>query len=326
MSLKNLIKSTLASMIIVGISTPVMPANALATDDASQSLESIECLSNPLATFDNPQEPKIEIPELTRRYRGYWLSKEEFEHVKSHIKSGKLRKRNIPSYLGFVSLMRYKPLIDFVAGYYGLNPMQVLEVINQETEFNIRIKGKDGERGIGQKMESTAKVLVDNVSNQDHELYYPFFKDDYSFKKLSTDYKLNIILTAAMILTAHSNLNKSLEMAEMTREDLAEKVDELGQKNTFLYLRKDKSDKFHQYNITYRMRKRIHNFWKENDAELRNLDYLAYNGGKDCVTNLLRKQLISEVLQVNFYGYSRKKEGVEKFLALYKETFDSEDK
>ena len=65
------------------------------------------------------------------------------------------------------------------------------------------------------------------------------------------------------------------------------------------------------------MRNKINKFWRENEVDLRDLDYLTYNGGKGCIANLLRRKAVSEVLQINFYHYSERKEDVETFLTLY---------
>ncbi|MFH0752615.1 MAG: transglycosylase SLT domain-containing protein [archaeon] len=323
MTLKTLFNSTLASIVLAATAAPYTQAETI-KDPKENAITTefhpdLEVISKPIHHFDDTVvEPKMNIPELTKKYRGYWLSEEEYNQAVSHVKSGMLKRYEIDPYLGFVALMRHKPLIDFVAEHYGLDPMQLLEIINQETAFNISIRGESGERGIGQKMESTANVLVDNITNPEHELYYSHLdKHDYRFHKLSTDYRLNIILTAAMIKTAHSNLEDILEKRDMTREDLAQKVKTIGQKDTFWYLRKKKSKTFDYYNVTWKMRNKINKFWKENDVDLRDLDYLTYNGGNGCIANLLRKKVVSEVLQINFYHYSERKDDVENFLTLY---------
>lgn len=312
MSLKTIISSALASAIMA--TAPYATADE--TPAVLESFDQEGLIDNPVESCG--LEPSIELPELTKRYHSYWLSEKEFEHVGSHVKSGMLSRYQRSSYLGFIALMRHKPLIDFMACYYGLDSRQVLDVINQETAFSIRARGKSGERGIGQNMKRSAKVLVDNLSNPGHELYYPYLdREDYSFEKLSSDYRLNIITTAAMIRTAHSDMEQILAKRDMTREELAQAVKAIGQEDTFWHLRKRKSTAYWYYIVGSRAKKRINNFWKENDADLIDLDYLVYNGGKDCVTNLLRRRVISEVLQFNFYSYSKKKKDLDYFLSLY---------
>jgi len=318
MRFRQLLNSTLASIMIAAA-----PAKA---DDVNDFFNNSESYKKNLACFiDSLEEsirdlgePNAELKDLTKHYNRYWLTEEEYAEVRDHVKSGLLKSYEIQPYLGFMALMRHNQMINYMAMHYNLDPMQILEVINQESSFNIRIRGASGERGIGQKMPGTAKALVDRITDPKDELYYPYLdKEDYTFKKLSSDYRLNIILTAAMIRTAHSNLDEALKEQGMTREDLTKKVKEAGKKETFWYLANKKNDKFDYYHITPRMRQKINKFWKENDVEPRDLDYLAYNGGPSAVSNLLMRMSVSEVLQVNFYNYSRRKDDVQYFMSLY---------
>ncbi len=348
MSPKNIIPGTLVSLMLATTPVQTACADALATEKQeevdiekiNQEFENSEGFSEHLSEFisgiedlitDLEGEPEIKIPKLTKKYHGYWLSEEEYKQVKAYRSSKVIEGENgekiklksalqdyeIVPYLGFIALMRHKPLIDFIADYYELDPMQILEVMNQETAFNIRAKGGDGERGIGQKMKDTARELVKKVTNPEHELHCPYLdKDDYRFWKLSSDYRLNIILIAAMIRNAHSDLEAVLEEKDMTREELAEKVKEIGQNDTFWYLRKI-SKKFNYYGMTKKRGRAINNFWEKNDVKLRDLDYLTYNGGRRAIKNLFRRRTIGEVLIANFTAYSRNKETVKRFMSLY---------
>ncbi len=318
MSLKTIISSALASAVLVTTTPYATSETEEVCAESYQEPPGILELQDIFAESCG-FEPRIELPKLTKNHYGYWLRNEEFKHVSSYMKDGLLDKKSAKSYIGFIALMRHKPLIDFISCYYGLDSRQILDMINQETGFSIRGRGKSGERGIGQNMERSAKALVDNLTNPDHELYYPYLnQEDYSFEKLSSDYRLNIIMTAAMIRTAHSELEQILAERDMTREELAQTVKEIGQEDTFWHLRKKKSTTYWYYIVSSRTKRRINEFWKENDANPIDLDYLAYNGGKYCVENLLKRGVVSEVLQINFYGYNRKKESLNHFLSLYR--------
>lgn len=336
MGLKNIIPSTLLSL---ALATP-MSANAPITQ--KQEMDDLETIcQGPENT--NKTEPEIKKPHLTEKFCHSWqnekycyfLSEEEQEHIDAvksfrpiECKEGEpelplANYQTIP-YAGFVALMRHKPLIDFVADHYELEPNQIMEIMNHETGFNIQMKGADGERGLGQIMEGTAKRLINKVTNSDHPLFYPYIdKKDCKFQKLSTDYRLNIILTAAMVKTAQADFEDVLAGRDLTKQELAKKIRKIGQKDTLWHLRNKKSKRFSFYDISDDRRKRINRFWRDNPAEETGLFYLVYNGGRGSIGNLLKKErkAVAEVLLTNFTAYSKNKETINqfnKFIQLHK--------
>lgn len=264
------------------------------------------------------EEPAISQLSLTKKYRYYWLSDREYNFVQDQIDCGLVEKSTVDSYLGFVVLMRYKPLIDFVTDYYDVDQKQFLNVINQESAFSIGIRGISGERGIGQVMPKTASTLLGRLTDPEDSLYYPFLdKESFSFRKLSGDYRLNIILIAAMLSSSHSSLDDILEEEGMAREDFAAKIIDLGKVNDFKYLKKRSMSKFRHYHVNFKLRERINEFWASNSPTVDDINYLVYNGGENSVKNLLREGRVSEILQVNFYTYMMKKQNTEYFIEIY---------
>ncbi len=272
-------------------------------------------------------EPVLEMPELTRKYKGYFLTEEEYSQVRSYMVSGRLKKDEIKQYLGFVSLMRHEKLINFVASYYDMDPMSIFHVINQESAFQIKAIGPFKERGLGQHTSDKAKLLINKVTDPESELYYPYLeRKNFTFTKLSKDYKLDIIMIAAGLKVAECNLEMALEEEGMTRGGLAGNVKELGSKSGFSYLKKGDNTDFKFYRISKRFVKRMNKLWKSYEIDEKDLTYMAYNGGKNSVHNLLRKRIISEVLLINLTNYSGRKYIVDNFLDLYYDLQDEETK
>jgi len=306
MSLKSIVNSALAS---IAISTA---APAYANEDVPIVMEDIRYY------LENMHEPKIELPVRDVKYKGYWISKEEYDSIIHHVNDGSLASGEIKQYLGFVSLMRYHELLDFVADYYEVDRNMMLKIMNQESAFNINAAGSMKERGLGQNRETTSKTLVDRITTPDDGLYYPFIKkEDYSFRNISKDYRLNIILIAAKLKAIDPIFKSALADMSVTEEDLVSRIEEYGRSTKLKYLSRGKSKKFKFYKVGNKTRKRINDFWHGHTVDSSDLIYLVYNGGGNAIANILDDNVVTEVLMYNFTSYCSRKHLVDHFLSIY---------
>lgn len=306
MGLKSIVNSVLASAIIAS-AAPVHPDEHIPVvmEDIRYYLE-------------NMHEPKVELPVRDVKYKGYWVSKEEYDSIIRHVNDGSLAPDEIKQYLGFISLMRYRELLDFIADYYEVDKDMMLKIINQESAFNINAAGSMKERGLGQNRESTSRTLIDRITNHDDELYYPFIKkEDYSFRTISKDYRLNIILIAAKLKAIDPIFKSALTDMSVTEEDLTSRIEDYGRSTRLKYLSRGNSRKFKFYKVGKKTRKRINDFWREHTVDSSDLIYLVYNGGSSAIANMLDDNVVTEVLAYNFTSYCSRKYLVDHFLSLY---------
>lgn len=115
------------------------------------------------------------------------------------------------------SYMREKKLIQYVENLTGLDkvycefliseskgknidPFIVLGVIKRESNFNPLARGLDGERGLGQLMENTAKIISKNLGY------------DYNYDKL-LEPEYNLKLTITQISYLRNLYDKDIHMA-----------------------------------------------------------------------------------------------------------------
>jgi len=301
MGLKNIINSTLASAVMCAAAPAY--SNECMPIFAEKSLESMP-------------EPRVEIPVLEVKYKGYWLTEEEYGRMQGYLSGGQLDDSDVKAYLGFTALMRHRELIDFVARHYEVDSKMMLKVINQESTFQISTSGHFKERGLGHNRESTARMLVSRMTDPDDALYYPFLsKGDYSFRKLSRDYRLNVLLVAAMIKVTDSELDAVLSERGLVREDMACRIKEFGVTTSLRRLRNSRKFKF--YKVSHKSRKLVNDYWAEHDADVSDLMYLVYNGGNKAVSEIFNDSIVSEVLLYNFTVYNKKKHLVDRFISLY---------
>lgn len=305
MDLTSIINSAIASAVIAA--TPVYSNEPMPV-----------VMSDICYYLEHMHEPKVELPVLDVKYKGHWLSKEEYGSVISRVNDGSLASDEIRQYLDFVSLMRHRELLEFVAGYYKVDRDLMLRVINQESAFSIRVIGNMKEYGLGQFREGTAGMLMKRITNPDDDLYYPFVKKgDYKFKDISKDYRLNLILVGAKLRMVDSVFRLSLAGISKTGKDLASRVEGYGRSTRLKHLSRGKSRKFKFYRVGSRTRKRINKFWHNHEAESSDLIYLVYNGGSSAVANMFSDNIVTEVLIYNFTGYCGRKHLVDHFLSLY---------
>ncbi len=304
MSLKSIINSALAATLIASAA----PAKA-----EHYNFETTDIIS-----YSEPDEPKVNLPKLTVNYKGYKLTEQENSDLTYYLSTGMLQQDDLKAYLGFVALKRYDILIDFVTGYYQIDENIFMKIINQESSFRIGVVGPMREHGLGQQRDATAKDLVKRITEPGSDIYYPYLKtSDYSFRKLSKDYRLNIILTAAKIKSVNTDFESVLEQRNMSKQDLADFLKNYGKTTTLKQMRKGNSKKFSFYSANSKTRQRINRFWGENSAEEQDLMYLVYNGGPNAIDNLARNNLISEILTYNFTSLCERNNLFYNFLSMH---------
>lgn len=81
-----------------------------------------------------------------------------------------------------------------------IDPFIVLGVIKRESDFNPHAKGADGEKGLGQLMENTAKIIAANLGY-----------DYYSDRLLEPKY--NLMLTITQLSYLQKLYNQDLHMS-----------------------------------------------------------------------------------------------------------------
>ena len=238
----------------------------------------------------------------------YQLNYEQYSKIKRLIENNE-QSYKIKKLAGLEKILENMDFLEEVSSYYGLEKSRVIEVMQQESSFQIFAVGHLEERGLGQFKKSTAYNLARLIANKKSKIYYPNFSlEDYSFENLSKDYKLNILLISAQIKIAKDIFERKLKSIGIDKEELLKIVRRKGMKTKFLKLSEEKTEPFDKYTISWKRALEVNRFWRDATISPEDLFYLVYNGGGNAIKNIMKDTPLAELLLYNLTVFLENKE------------------
>jgi hypothetical protein len=251
------------------------------------------------------------------------LTLEDYTKIIESTEKYSLKEGGFETFIRLERVLKEEQFMDKVAEYYHINKQDMIRIWNQESNFYIKALGKQGERGMAQFKEQTAKLVLDRLISPGDSLYfewkrfYPEFNiKKYDFKKLSEDYKLNIIMTASQVRINSSMLDYFLKKAGINKNQLIKIVKQKGTTADFEKLREvarnpkayglnpefEKTIK--NYNISNQRIAEVHKIYRVKGHVLPGIiDYIMHNGGEMAVQNIITDTFAGELLTYHLAMY-----------------------
>lgn len=253
------------------------------------------------------------------------LTLEDYTKIIEATQKYDLKEEGFEKFIRLERVLKEEPFIDQVAEYYNINKQDMIRIWNQESNFNIKSVGSHGERGMAQFQEQTAKLVFDRLKSPGDSIYfewkkfYPEFNiKKYDFKKLSEDYKLNVIMTASQVKINSSMLNYFLKKSSLNQNRLIKIIKQKGMTTNFGKLReviknpqgyglnKEFEKTIKNYNITNQRIAEVHKIYRDKENMLpTTIDYIIHNGGEMAVQNIATDSFAGELLIYHLAMYIR---------------------
>lgn len=246
------------------------------------------------------------------------LTLEKYSEIMKKIRENKLKGKMFERFVCLERILEYEDYIDKITKKFEVDKKEILEIWNQESELAIWTVGGQEERGLAQFRPITAQLIAKGLGRDSD-----FKKSDYTFEKLSYDYELNIIMTAAQLASASNTFNYRLKKAKLTFDQFYELVKEKGRKCTFSKIKEAKENpetfnldpewgKILEYYViadddAEKREKRIRTVQKvyeDKEGLLKDaIKYIIHNGGGYAVNNIREDSFLSELLLYHLAVY-----------------------
>lgn len=256
------------------------------------------------------------IPVNSFRIYGKDLTLEDYSRIINLTEKYNLKEGAFETFIRLEKVLGYEQFMNEVAAHYKIDKQYMIRTWNQESGFDIRRRGGHGERGLAQFQNLTAKLIFDRLISRgdyvsfDWKRLYPEFNiKKYSFEQLSTDYKLNIIMTAAQAKIIPIMLEDYLKKSNISQEQLIRIITKKGTTTHFEQLRsaiknpenfglnKELEKTLKEYNISNPRVSEVHKIYTNKSNLLHSsLDYIIYNGGTMAIPNITNDSVIGELL------------------------------
>lgn len=232
------------------------------------------------------------------------LTLEKYSEIKQKAEKNNFKNSMYKKFVRLEKILEYEDYIDTTAKRFEVDKKEMIEIWNQESGLDISAIGRNQERGMAQFKPRTAWSLARKL-RKDPE----FKKLDYSFEKLSSDYKINIIMTATQLKSASHMFRYMLKRARLTSDQFYEVIKEKGKTCTFSKIEKVKEnpeafnfrsewkDILKGYNMKPKRVKQVQKIYEDDDGLLKDaIKYIVHNGGSYAVKNIRKDNFTSELL------------------------------